>query len=265
MMKSGKGGGVTGQQIDAAADEAGRSPLHLAVQNGHLDVVRLLVEGGADPTLLDSNDETPLSMATAQARRDMLDILIRNASDLAISPFPLVVAAEHGYTEIVQYLVDKGANPAAAEPSGKTPLVAALSKGHTKTVSTLLSLGANPNDGVIPPYIKSPLVASCSKLYGSSEICRMLLEAGANPNAATADGWTPLHQACLDGCVKQIAILMENGADPYQQNSAGKDAFAIIQDRYATSSSCASLIGLLNGEKVDMSDESAIWKEVGRQ
>lgn len=269
LMKSSKGG-VSGSVLDNQDSNDGRTALHIAVINGHLDMVRLLMEGGASPTLTDATGESSLSLAASQGRNDMLEALLTPASAvpqlLSSSPSALVAAAENGHTHTVRLLVEQHqASPAATEPNGKTALVAALARGHQETVQVLLSLGANPNDGVIPPHVKSPLVASCSKMYGSAPMCLMLLEAGANPNSATADGWTALHQSCLDGSFKQIALLIENGADPYQQNTTGKDAFAIIRDQYGNTPSCQTLIALLNGEKTDMSDESAVWKQVGAQ
>ena len=263
MMKGNKAG--TSGPLLNESDHEGRSSLHIAVANGHLETVQALLEGGADPSKLDANDETPLSLAISSGRLDIVEVLLQaSPSALAAPPLPLVCAAECGQDKIITFLLEKGADPSAREANGKTPLVAAICRGQTSAVSLLLAAGANPNDGTIPPRVKSPLLAACSKLYGNAAMCKLLLDAGANPSTASADGWTPLHQACLDGAFKQASYLIENGADPYQKNSDGKDAFAIVKENYS-STDCAGIVALLNGEKIDMSDESAVWKEVSKQ
>src|SRR3989338_7453193 len=263
MMKGAKGG--THSALLNQTDSGGRSALHIASQNGHLETVQLLLEGGADPCLADSNDETAVTAAIQLNRLDILEALCRSKpSCLTAPPLPLVAAAESGHDKIVTFLLEMGADPSGREDNGKTPLVAAICKGHRSCAEVLLAAGANPNDGTIPPRVKSPLLAACSKLFGSADICKLLLDAGANPSTATADGWTALHQSCLDGCFKQIALLIENGAEPYQTNADGKDSFAIVKETYSASNA-AGLVSLLNGEKIDMSEESAVWKQVSQQ
>jgi ankyrin repeat protein len=56
------------------------SPLHEAARAGHADIVRLLLEAGADPLKLDGDSQTPHSLAAAGGHASVLELLEREAS-----------------------------------------------------------------------------------------------------------------------------------------------------------------------------------------
>ena len=100
------------------ANNTGVTPLYIAAENGHTEVVALLVkEGGA---------------AVDQANNDGWT--------------PLLTAADEGHTEVVALLVKEGgAAVDQAINDGATPLLFAAQKGHTASVELLLQHGAGPN------------------------------------------------------------------------------------------------------------------------
>jgi ankyrin repeat protein len=63
-----------GAVIDAR-DEAGRTPLMLAVTQGQIEVVRLLLARGADPNAADNAGHTPLQQARQQNSREIAALL----------------------------------------------------------------------------------------------------------------------------------------------------------------------------------------------
>jgi hypothetical protein len=67
--------------IDALGGRAHSSALHVAVYREHIDVVRLLLEKGADPNLPNNIGETPFYWASAHFDIDMIDLLKRYGSD----------------------------------------------------------------------------------------------------------------------------------------------------------------------------------------
>jgi ankyrin repeat protein len=69
------------------------TPLHLASQHGHIDIVEYLVNKGAN---VDSKDRSIVMFLSS-------DILFHGIT-------PLHYASEHGHIDIVEYLVNKGAN-----------------------------------------------------------------------------------------------------------------------------------------------------------
>jgi ankyrin repeat protein len=55
-----------------------------------------------------------------------------------------------------------------------------------------------------------------------SDVVRILLEAGASPNARQSAGWTPLHAAAMNGDLASVELLLEAGADPAATNDEGR-------------------------------------------
>lgn len=124
----------------------GRTPAHIAAENGHADLVRVRAELGA-------NVDTPKNMAPRQPawRHITADQMLRVLSELganlgrrttmALSP-PTFMAAAGGHTAVVRLLAEHGANLDTTEPEGVTPAwVAAL--GNAKVVRVLAEHGAH--------------------------------------------------------------------------------------------------------------------------
>jgi ankyrin repeat protein len=57
------------------ADAGGHTPLHIAAENGLLEVVKALLAQGADPLAVDGEEKTPLSRAAAKNRNDVIDAI----------------------------------------------------------------------------------------------------------------------------------------------------------------------------------------------
>jgi ankyrin repeat protein len=55
-----------------------------------------------------------------------------------------------------------------------------------------------------------------------SDVVRILLEAGANPNVRQSAGWTPLHAAAMNGDLANVELLLHAGADPAATNDEGR-------------------------------------------
>ena len=108
------------------------------------------------------------------------------------------------------YAIETGGNPA-----GVRLLVRAYPQLLTAT-------GYKGFDG-------TPLHAAA--MQDREEIARVLLEAGANPNAASANGLTPLHAAAYSGAVDIAALLLDAGADPSSTAKNGWTPFDMAHSR----------------------------------
>lgn len=134
----------------------------------------------------------------------------------AIRDYVLIWGVSTEDENLVRAALRAGADPdARARYKGvlMTSLVDSATAGSTSICKMLLDSGANPN--IRKHNSETPL--ACAANYGHLEICELLLAAGANPNAKTYAG-TPL--ALADGS-KIVRLLLEHGADPNIPDSDG--------------------------------------------
>ena len=86
--------------------------------------------------------------------------------------------------------------------------------------------------------------------YGRSEIAEYLLELGADVNAQTARGNSPLHIACFENVIPMVELLVQRGADPALLNWQGKSCMDLVLRAYTiqhlTRALCQRSGGLLN-------------------
>lgn len=143
-----------------------RTPLMLAALEGHMGVVRFLVDEGADVNARDADGETALYMA-----------------------------AGWGHEEVVAYLLSRGADARTSNRYGCTALHEASCEGHLCVVRLLLhTLGGRGLDDADEEG-RTALWSACH--YGRTEVVRALLLAGASHAIADHSGITPL-QAVLE-------------------------------------------------------------------
>ena len=90
-------------------------------------------------------------------------------------------------------------------PHNATILGYASWKGHRDVVQLLLDKGANPNKATRTGATSLHWAAHS----GHKNVVQLLLERGADPNLASISGWTPLHAVCTGLCKKMSARLRE--------------------------------------------------------
>lgn len=117
----------------------------------------------------------------------------------------------------VASLLRRGAPVNAGDKYGTTPLYKAAVQGETEIVRMLLEAGADPNRESSGEDEGTPLCAAAS--WGHTEIVRLLLQHGADPNAIETPNkgpMTALKWAMRNGHHDVVAILVEAGADPFR-------------------------------------------------
>lgn len=206
-------------------------PVHLAVDQGHCEIVQLLVNAGAwldvkkwsCPRLLE-NSTTPLLMAAEKNLVDVVRVLLRAGANTEVSgqygELPLTLAAKKNHVVVVRALLEAGAS------HGVVPLAASAEEGHLDIVNMLLAAGANPNkDSADCRY---PLYLACK--LGHTEVIRALIHGGADVNLPRisfhhyrygASDWRPIHVAAFEGHANVVVILMKCGADINASTSKG--------------------------------------------
>ena len=61
-------------------------------------------------------------------------------------------------------------------------------------------------------------------------MARLLLDAGADPDARQASGWTPLHSAAHNGDLELVELLLARGADPAAANDDGTTVLSMAEE-----------------------------------
>ncbi|XP_048114851.1 poly [ADP-ribose] polymerase tankyrase-1 isoform X4 [Alosa alosa] len=138
----------------------------------------------------------------------------------------LFEACRNGDVSRVKRLVDS-VNVNAKDMAGRksTPLHFAAGFGRKDVVEHLLQTGANvharDDGGLIP------LHNACS--FGHAEVVSLLLCQGADPNARDNWNYTPLHEAAIKGKIDVCIVLLQHGADPNIRNTDGKSALDLAE------------------------------------
>jgi uncharacterized protein len=188
-----------------------------AARFGQIERVRQML--ATDGTLVDRADlsgNTALMFAAKQGFAEIVEFLLQQGADpnraggkFAVTP--LMLAASAGHVTIAQRLLAAGAEAKTANTDGSTALMAATLAGSPETVTLLLAAGAEVNaidrDGDTPLNI--------AIIKNQSAIVRQLLSAGADVSGA------PLLLVPAPGEVELIQALIEGGAPVDGQDAEG--------------------------------------------
>ena len=172
------------------ADEGGMYPLHLAAMRGHLEIVELLVDNGADINILNHGLNSPMMLAAANGHDAVVIFLLNHNADFTLrnikdrdALFMSVLYAydTRGLYHIITVLTNKGVNLNQVDCSGATPLHACASRNLSHPVLLLVDAGANVNtkhsrNGLVPLQI------ACTVERPDIETIQSFLDKGAHAN-----------------------------------------------------------------------------------
>jgi ankyrin repeat protein len=136
-----------GANVNSAEPKKKRTPLMLAATKRNLDVVRFLVEKGADVNARDSDGQTALMYACRQRFNDVPDnsvaiFLLDNGAEVNLRSTKkgytaLMLASGAGNAELVRKMLEKGADPSIEDNFGVTAAEVAQETGKTAIVEML--------------------------------------------------------------------------------------------------------------------------------
>jgi ankyrin repeat protein len=204
---------AAGADVNFQDKEFRGTALLSAVRGGHLDLIRLLVSAGADPTLADRNDHSPLryiSNCSPNPEISAIAEVLRDARPAKVDCTTLIAAATSGAVAIVQQALEAGIDVNSTNEYDSPALLIAAQNNHPEIVKMLLAHGASPNTATKGDAETALTAAVCG---GSVEAVRLLIAAGADVNKRRRyDNGTPLGVADWLGKTEIWKILRDAGA-----------------------------------------------------
>ena len=155
-------------------DTSGNSTaLYLAAHNGHTNLVKLLLEYGADMLVADLSGATPLHIAALKGHREIVELLLNKKCNIEVQNnkgcTPLILAVEHNQQELALFLLERGAAVNVRATEGWTALHLAVQSGFEEMVELLLKHGASLNDAVA-----GVTVLHIAAQTGHTKVCEVL-------------------------------------------------------------------------------------------
>ena len=273
-----------GAKPDNNCSESNPTALYFAAKQGFYDIVKILIQYKANINYTDADGMHPIDLINFEKdNMDILKFMVDNGADYKFKFFlaigsndvksvkkmlktenvnqtvseikltPLMLACEYGNMEIIQLLIDKGAEVNQIDASGKSAIVYTISSDKLEIARYLIDKGAELNlfyDG-ISPLIKAIIeekwefaelfIEKGANVNAFQTITPMdvtlfkqnydfadyLIEKGADINLKGDHGNTALYNAAKEGDLESVNFLLNKGAKADIKNSYGYSPLAI--------------------------------------
>lgn len=200
-------------------------PLHLAAKAGDIRCVKLLVQHHARIDALNDEMATPLHIAAAYNHKDVVDFLIEMKAPLEKRDrdnyTPLLMAAYSGHAESLDALLKKGADYEAVDKNDKTAVYLAAEEDKLDALKTMLAYpDVRRLVDVGDRYDNHPLHIAAQEGYLS--IVKCLIENGADLDCKNEEEQTPLHLAAKNGrtnVVREMVIRDHSSVNDEDEDS----------------------------------------------
>ena len=199
-------------------DDMNNTPLFYAVAKNQIDMAKLLLEHGATTEQNEFNMEYPSFRAVKNELSQMVQLLIKHKTDSTNTP--LHIAAIAGHHEIIDILMNNGANSEATERKGLTPIHLAVGFKRYKALNVLIKNKANIN--AITPELSTPLHIAVRQDFKDG--VQLLLKNGAEIESKDSLGCTPLIRAVFWNKKAIVELLLAYGA-----NTEAKDNIWLLE------------------------------------
>ena len=199
----------------------GGTPLHFAVHNNRFDIIKLLIEMGANINASDFYNTTPLHLAVGISSLENIQWLVQHGADInALTIYnetPLHIAIRNNRVDVTQWLVKHGAFVKDKEyySHPNYPLFALYLSDH-KHIETIKWFAKNA-DYINTIYEKDPndkrTLLHIAVELDNMHVTRWLTENGADINAQANDNVTPLALAAKKGFCSIVTFLLDQKAN----------------------------------------------------
>ncbi|XP_012142859.2 uncharacterized protein LOC100882118 isoform X4 [Megachile rotundata] len=217
-----------------ATDKKGQTPIHCACAEEHLEAVEVLIGLGANVDAQDSEGNTPLHVATRTRHTAIAQLLLKAGANTEITDemgfTPLHVAASQGCKGILDSMIQHGAALNKQCKYGNTPLHLACQNNEVETVEILINKGVDLNclnsvrtidtlsrifihPSFLLQRLQSPIHIAAE--MGHTDICELLLAAGANIEQREQSGRTPLYIAARGSFTAIVDMIIKTARLDY--------------------------------------------------
>jgi ankyrin repeat protein len=219
-------------------DDLGRTIIFTAIETGQLDIIHLLLDRAPDIHIADIRGQGLIHYASATGLETIVQLFLDDIErEDDVGRTPLHIAADAGHDDVVQLLLKANANIEARTFSGQTALNYAAVTGHASIAELLLDHGASikahddygasilyaaATAGEPAEAVVDLLIAEIERKYklgrtllhhtvmaGDTNMVERLILKGADLDARTAAGETPLYLAMIRGYDDIVQLIRD--------------------------------------------------------
>lgn len=238
---------VTRQRLEAWLKDGVNINAELmnAVVGADTERLKFLIEKGGDVNKRDSLGALPLGAAASIRRTDLLEILVAAGANINAEDSDGMTAIQHAinvnHVPSIAFLAKHGADIEKGTAKGYSALETALSDGKFFAAKALIDAGAKLNAASGPEKL-TPLMVVATQLQPQQRLNQLakgptplalaeeMITKGADVNATSAAGITPLMIAAGQNNAPMIGLLIRYKADPKLKSAEGKTALDIAQE-----------------------------------
>lgn len=222
--------------VDVNGVFAGHTPLQAAAQNGHIEIIRLLIQQGVNFEIEDKDGDRAVHHAAFGDETEVLELLAKSGADLNARnkrrQTPLHIGVCKGHMDVCKTLLINSAHSGIQDSDGDTPLHDAISKRRDDLIELLLEYNADVgtcNNNGFNCIHHSALRGNCSAI-------ELILTKISNRqwlvDEKKDDGFTALHLAALNDHYLVVELLLTKGnATINVQNSSLQTALHLAVGR----------------------------------
>jgi len=212
-----------------AGDQDESTALDVAAISRQHGMLVFLLDNGADMNHRDNNGAYSLSFAMSAGAQECVDTLLARGVDaenvrLANGTTLFHLAVRSGNTDLSQGFLDSGTDVNERSGRGQTALHWAAGGTHPEMIDWLLERGADPR--VIDNEGESPLMTACWRQRVESARA-LLAHDGLDVDMVSGHGWGPLGTAALNGNAELLQLILAQDPDVNQRFREGRTALSM--------------------------------------